>query len=227
MRKVLVLLMVLSIASVASATVIDVVTDGIGSLGAAGTAIDELARTGETIQVKFVLNNVPGSFPGPYPSYDGYVLSAMDLVLNASNATIDAAVLAKGNPKWGEHADWTFKGTPSGMGTGSLSTGAYASNAATLGTTFGIDAASGTNVDVLWDILITPDGSGLDIVLSWGLATVPGQYYDYVGDGVVADPTANNITLGSLGGSTIYVVPEPMTMALLGLGGLFLRRRKK
>ena len=34
--------------------------------------------------------------------------------------------------------------------------------------------------------------------------------------------------IGTLDGtmSTLYVVPEPMTMALLGLGGLFLRRRK-
>jgi len=39
------------------------------------------------------------------------------------------------------------------------------------------------------------------------------------------DSKLNGVTAG-LGSLAVTVVPEPMTMALLGLGGLFLRRRK-
>ena len=46
--------------------------------------------------------------------------------------------------------------------------------------------------------------------------------------------TAGNVNIAyndwsngtSMGGTSINVVPEPMTIALLGLGGMFLRRRK-
>ncbi len=52
--------------------------------------------------------------------------------------------------------------------------------------------------------------------------------------GTTVDITAGNINVGlsnwtfptSLGGATLNIVPEPMTIALLGLGGLFLRKRK-
>jgi len=44
------------------------------------------------------------------------------------------------------------------------------------------------------------------------------------GDSEVIDLLDN--ALANVGQVTINIIPEPMTMALLGLGGLFLRRRK-
>ena len=46
-------------------------------------------------------------------------------------------------------------------------------------------------------------------------------------DGVVITGTSGTVTLKEDNGTiTTFEVPEPMTMGLLGLGGLFLRRRK-
>lgn len=79
-KGLLALVLVLSLAPVANATVIDAVTDGVGSKGHAGT-IDDPLEVGETIEIKLVLNHNP--YPG-YPSYDGYLLSSMDTMLNVS-----------------------------------------------------------------------------------------------------------------------------------------------
>lgn len=43
---------------------------------------------------------------------------------------------------------------------------------------------------------------------------------------IVWGGTWDGVDMGGVVGGTVNVVPEPMTMALLGLGGLFLRRRK-
>lgn len=234
MKKVLVLMLVLAMVSLAQATVVDVTVVDLGTSGGrlGGSDLDEL-QSGDIVGLMIVLNVNPGSFPaGTYPSYDGYVMSAMDLTLTASvTGSMSAPAGTKLDP-WIENADWTFPGTPAVV-SDVLSTGAYASMAATLGTTQGIDVydvattTSWVITDLLGGMKITADGVGGDIGLSWGLATTPGQYYDYVGDGFCPDPVANNITLGDLGGQlVIHAVPEPMTIALLGLGGLFLRRRK-
>ena len=79
-KGLLALVLVLSLVPVADATVIDVVTDGIGSKGHAGT-IDDPLEVGETIEIKLVLNHNP--YPD-YPSYDGYFLSSMDTMLTVS-----------------------------------------------------------------------------------------------------------------------------------------------
>ena len=238
MKKLLVLMLVLGIASLASATVIDVVLDGnagvgtVGDMGHKGTISDPLAD-GETIFVKLVLNPDPGSYTGgAYPSYDGYVLSAMDLTLTAGSEGTMAVGTYNGarGAAIQYSSDWTLAGTPT-IASNVLDTDAFASTAATVGgKTTGIDTWDGSAqvvTDLMWSIAIKADNKG-DIDLTWGMATTPGAYYPWVEDkwgGAV--PPATSLVSGDLGGTlTIYAVPEPMTIALLGLGGLFLRRRK-
>ena len=75
---VLALIFILPYAS--NATVIDVITQGNGSKGHAGTIIDPL-EVGELIEIGLTLNHNP--YPG-WPSYDGYLLSSMDTKLSVS-----------------------------------------------------------------------------------------------------------------------------------------------
>ena len=58
------------------------------------------------------------------------------------------------------------------------------------------------------------------ISLASGGAFGTPSYWDEAGDGLTLDADA------ATAGMTIHQTPEPMTIALLGLGGLFLRRRK-
>jgi opacity protein-like surface antigen len=82
-----------------------------------------------------------------------------------------------------------------------------------------------------------PDGMGLDVFL--GNFTNPNPYFS--GVGVLGDYQYRCLALGHdvmvelmdgttatiLDSLTIHQIPEPMTIALLGLGGLFLLRRRK
>jgi hypothetical protein len=246
MKKLLVLMLVLGMASSANALVIDLVTNpqfnyqdgGAGTVqyyGSdsthAGTVGDPIGL-GETMHLEIILKWVPDSFPySGYPSYDGYVLSAMDLTLSITSGTGELWVnrSKKNKAVWGEHADWTFTGGPTidgGMSGQALDTGPYASSASTIGNQTGIHA-DGQDEILIWNLYVKADAAaGDDIVLTWGLNAPPGSYYDYTGDGIVAEPTITALMLGDLGNLTIYV-PEPMTVMLLGLGGLFLRRRKR
>lgn len=78
---------------------------------------------------------------------------------------------------------------------------------------------SGASSDVL--NMLEP---GIQWIVTFDLA--PGQYFSKedmgLGLGRVDLYTDDQTTLLD----TVYVVPEPMTMGLLGLGALFLRRRK-
>ncbi len=95
----------------------------------------------------------------------------------------------------------------------------------------------------------TTDGSNAGVMADAGNAAnilqFGGMSYNVVADQVIAEgvpasqfvgewfrfdiPTEGDVVIWTSGWAevaTIHVTPEPMTMALLGLGGLFLRRRK-
>jgi len=84
--------------------------------------------------------------------------------------------------------------------------------------------------DALSTLVPPPAGAGI-ITLDYTASMTPGTY-NIVG-GVLGPPLPgfNLVNEQVAGGAallplTITVIPEPMTMVLLGLGGLFLRRRK-
>jgi len=81
-KRFLTLALIFAISSITNATVIDTVINGNGSKGHAGT-IDDPLEEWEFIEIKLVLNHNP--YPG-FPSYDGYLLSSMETMLNVSGS---------------------------------------------------------------------------------------------------------------------------------------------
>jgi PEP-CTERM motif-containing protein len=87
----------------------------------------------------------------------------------------------------------------------------------------------GFSSNTLWDVVGAEDGSVTGVLYTFdytGLAgdvLVVGDDADY---GYFSEASLTEGSKVSLTGAEIIIVPEPITVALLGLGGLFIRRRK-
>ena len=213
MKKLLILALVLGMAALAQAgPVISVVTSGAGDAGNAGTSGDPLVA-GEMIAVKVVLVDNPGSH-STSTYYDGYILSSMDLDLSVSAQGTIAEKGTTAPTRMKHHASFATWAEPEP---------AIASNGIAyfggVGPTAGITSPYG-DVDLVWNLEITAAGTG-NITIDLGLNGTTS--YSVAGGGELSWV---NAVEGDLGDLTIYAVPEPITIALLGLGGLFLRRRK-
>jgi hypothetical protein len=77
--------------------------------------------------------------------------------------------------------------------------------------------ATGTLFSYMYHVPSVPASTTITIGDTWrnGSDSTEIDFYD------------GSSTYTHLTGATIHVIPEPMTMGLLGLGGLFLRRRSK
>jgi PEP-CTERM motif-containing protein len=226
MKKILALLLVFGLASVASAGIINVVTVGTGSMGHAGTINDPLDIS-ETIEIKIVMPQT--LYPG-WPSYNGALLSSMDLDLHvAGPGTLDASeYVGKAepySPVINGHAniapfivqdngsadplDWFIADGLDRMG-------GVATNP--------VDSSLGDQ-DLVWGLIFHCDGYGevlLDLTLN-GLTEIA-EFKTPTGDPFEGWRPIMEEELGDL---VIHQIPEPVTMTLLGLGGLALIRRRR
>jgi hypothetical protein len=104
-KKIIIVLLAFGMASVANAAVIDVVTLGTGSMGGTGKSTDPLSAD-ETIEIAIVLNY--NQYSPVWTSYDGYLLSRMDLGLHVSGpGYLYVGTWSKeGEPEWQYHSDF-------------------------------------------------------------------------------------------------------------------------
>lgn len=225
MKKVLALILILGMASLANATVIDVVALGPGSLGHAGTSLDPLEPS-ETIEIAIVLNHNP--YAG-WTSYDGYALSSMDLDLHVSGpGTLAPGTTNKsGDPLWQYDSGFSAFAVVDPAGADNPP---YAEIGNGLDQILGVASPPikgvGAPTVLMWDLILHCD--------DWGPVTIDLTMNGLTEYAAYTDASGNNpypggwLTMeeGDLGDLVIHQIPEPMTIALLGLGGLFLRRRK-
>ena len=237
MKKMLVLMLVLGMATLANATVMEVVTVGVGSLGHAGTSTDRLAL-GEIIEIQIVLNW--NDYGVSYPSYDGYVIDVMDVDLHVSGpGTLSVPgiySLKDPFPRIGDdllvHADWDVwsqSGTPDDAQTPQVNeyTPMIVNNqiASLMGGSFSYILGKSGPDPLVWNLFIEctgPEYVQIDLTLNAGTA-----YWNYSTPGDLPYGAQQTMTEGDLVDLVIHNVPEPATVALLGLGSLFLLRRKK
>ena len=221
MKKLFVMLMILGMVSLTNAGVVDVVADGVGDMGHAGTELDRL-EPGESIYVKIVIN--PNN-EAANPPFKGYAIDLLEVDLTANtNATINIEQYVGYYGTYdaiGENADWDLTSFSDNGDSISLSYGDL--QAINCG-------AAQVPVDLIWNLIVTvdenPSGDMAPVDLSLaGIVHVAKAYNTTLNSELAAFPFWNAVE-SELGDLTLYIVPEPMTIALLGLGGLFLRRRK-
>jgi hypothetical protein len=239
MKKLLVLLLVLGVTSLANAGVIDVVTVGVGDQGHAGTSQDPLVAS-ETIEIAILMNY--NTYPDrQFPSYDGYFTDSVGLDLHVSGpGTLSVpGIFDKNQDRIGDdlmhHSEfgaWSQSGindgTPGGYVPMVVDNGIakMAGGVLTGGIRYDEDGGGGAGV-LIWNLFLHCDGFG-EVLVDLTIQDPASRYSPYWKPSTDAPyPEWQALLASDLGDLTIYQVPEPMTICLLGIGGFFLRRRRK
>ncbi len=226
MKRLIVLTVVLAVTSFAGAGVIDVVTTGPGSMGNAGTSLDPLS-IGETIGIKLVMNFNATTAGLPAGTRAGYLLRSMSISLGVGGGgTLAPGTFTPyGDPDWQESTRWSvfgFTDPDADYSNGWDEIGA--------GALFPIyPLTAGAITDLFTDLIITSHGGLSPITINLATTQNLSDYAMWRGsDNATPVPDWAQLANADLGDLILYQeVPEPMTLALLGIGGLLLRRRRK
>jgi len=235
MKKLLVLALVLGMATLANAAIVL-------QLETVGTATDEAGnpvdRDGsqekplmpsDTIMLQVTLLNNPFEYQGtPYPDYDGYYCDSFDLDLHVTGLGT-VAIADSGPPFFAPDLKYAegFVGPNSGV------------------------SADGKTIDQMAGVTLTPVGPGPQALI-WNIIFHCEGVAGAGPEVVLVDLTGNPNDLGvigsysayektatggawefiqmrveNLGSLEIWQVPEPLTLSLLGFGGLALLRRRR
>lgn len=237
MKKMLTLLLVGAMSTMVSATVIQIETYDIGSSGGnLGTnAGADALGIGDSVgvRVRMLFNAYAG-----FASYDGYATDAFGVSIDnldvTGSGTLTALVATtdkSGNPSSydidfnaGFDAATKYSATAAtnpvdGAGNVPILSGTASNLVSSNGQTGGVILVSG--------LILTADAAGY---LTLDMSGDAGRYFLYQNNSGTAGYGASTgfaADAGSVGDANVYIVPEPMTMTLLGLGGLVAARRRR
>ena len=233
MKKFLTLLMVLGMVTTANATIIDVVKDGTGSAGHAGTASDRL-DIGETILIQLVLNDndwVSSRYGEATADYDGYVLSGFDVSMTVGSS---GKVMKKGGfgGAVSGHLNFALFGIVGFDDTGDN----FIDNISGASSLTSPIAGANGPIPLVWNFKVEALSGGIinvDLGMNMGSTGESLNQYGDFPPSLSPDPVPvtfewKDMAQTDFSNLDLYVVPEPMTISLLGIGclGMLYRRRR-